>query len=90
MKLSVYDNGKKMKKVCVCGKAFESDCVNAKYCSEGCKLIGRKKANDSKTKRRRTVREARKEEKNQELVDVAVAARKAGMSYGQYVQKLRM
>lgn len=76
----------KVIKICpVCGKRFEA-CSNRKmycgyYCKEKAKLI---RYHDNKTESEvKSVYNP-----NQELVDMAIAARKAGMSYGQYAGKL--
>lgn len=79
------------RKCVVCGNKFTATRPNSKYCSDECRDEGRRKltkAND-KAKRERE-REARKARKNSQksLVEIAVAAKKAGMNYGEYVARM--
>ena len=78
----------RMTKICpVCGKRFETDSKVKIYCSHECKdkahLI---KYHENKNKTELEVKSVYNP--NQELVNMAIAARKAGMSYGQYAGKL--
>ena len=69
-----------------------------KYCSDKCSDIASKekeaswkrKAREAERKEKEAVNRKRtvKAEKKLSLVDIAVAARKAGMSYGQYVGRM--
>ena len=69
-----------MQKKCKhCGKEFNSSKVNKLYCSDECK----KKSRKNMSRKRKGRKYAGKP--NAAVIDVAVKARKAGMSYGQYV-----
>lgn len=85
------------KKVCpVCGKVFQKDKYRAakKYCSQECRdsaQLESKRNYDRKNYAtiydRRKTRKNKKKFNNQSIVDITVAARKEGMTYGQYVAK---
>ena len=69
---------KKIDKVCrTCGKAFVATCHNKAYCSQECLV-------DARRERERLQRMKHKKQSSS-LIDIAVEARKHGMSYGQYV-----
>lgn len=75
----------------ICGKLFVARTVNGKYCSEECQTEGlrrrtRNNWRDNEAKKKEIRKSKKKRQK--ELVDIAVEARKAGMSYGQYVAKM--
>ena len=76
------------RKCVICGKSFGSERYNAKYCSETCKDKGRQaitKENERIKRERATkARKARKNSQKQ-LINISAEAKKAGMSYGQYV-----
>lgn len=61
----------------VCGKEFITTCHNKAYCSEECSVDG-KRADDR-------MRRLKRKKKSNSLVEIAVEARKHGMTYGQYV-----
>lgn len=75
----------------ICGKTFIAGKYNAKYCSVECQDEGRR--NHDK-KNRKAGQERKKEERKSKkkrqkaLVDIAVEAKKAGMTYGQYVARM--
>ncbi len=82
-----------VKKCAVCGSPVTTQKTGAKYCGEKCKL----KANKAQAKERRMVakilaKEKAEQEANAErppgIADIAKMARRAGMSYGQYVLKM--
>lgn len=85
------------RKCLICGKSLEGT-NRRKYCSDKCSDKASKKNEKSwKKKEREEERNKKKEqeqrrrakpEKKKSLVNVAMAARKAGMSYGQYVGKM--
>lgn len=81
------------KKCAICGTFFIAQRSNAKYCSELCALNGREEV---RKKRERAAAERKKEEtkkkkvKRETIAEVAVAARAAGLTYGQYVAKRMM
>ena len=54
----------------ICGKNFQSEVRNAKYCSDECK---------------KTKYNEKPKEKKLSVAELAVKAKQAGMSYGQYV-----
>ena len=69
-----------------CGKPFETQQIATKYCSKECARDGRL---DMKRKRERELRQMEKAKSNT-LVDIAVEARNAGMTYGQYVAAMKL
>lgn len=76
-----------------CGQEFVPTRGQQKYCGKGCYTKEQRKRNREYMKKYNANQKAgKKKEKpkqkpNQELVDVAAEARKAGMSYGQYVSQ---
>ena len=82
----------KLKKFnCVlCGKKFEAKSHYAKYCPDCSKMLNGRNANDLiKRKKKKKIDTENGEfiAKNDTINDIAVAAYKAGMSYGNYVAK---
>lgn len=72
-----------MQKKCkYCGKEFNSTKNDRRYCSDEC----RKKSQLEMSKKRRKGAHIKKP--NAAVVDIAVKAREAGMTYGQYVAKM--
>lgn len=85
----VIKERKAHKAVCdVCGKEFEAN-GPAKYCCESCRNIGGKIRKTIREQEKASKKEKKKIKKQQqaELSIAARKARKAGMSYGQYVAK---
>jgi hypothetical protein len=77
----------KIRACAVCGNIFIPKKANSKYCGEKC--AG--KAYSEKYKRCKKKRKAEQEkrmEAQRSITDIAVAARQAGMTYGQYVVKM--
>lgn len=81
----------------VCGKEFEPQNSNQKYCSHDCRL--QVKIQDAADRRKTFWQEVKDEnekikKKNyrkkpkQTVIDVAVLARQHGMTYGQYVAQM--
>lgn len=72
----------------ICGTEFETNKHTRKYCSQECLKIVCRRRDDE---RRRKIREHKKElllgKQNNGIVHMAVEARKAGLSYGQYVAR---
>lgn len=80
---------KQHKAVCdVCGKEFEAS-GPAKYCCDTCRNTGSKMRKTIREQGKASKKEKKKIKKQQqaELSIAAMKARKAGMSYGQYVAK---
>lgn len=71
----------------MCGKSFVATRRNAKYCGEICLLAGRA-ALARKYSENAKDRKAMRKKQRQSITDIAVAARHAGMTYGQYVAKM--
>ena len=71
----------------ICGKLFVAKNGNAKYCSKKCSDAG---AMENYYKKKASKEQAAKKQRKKPLsiTEIAVAARKAGMSYGQYVAKM--
>lgn len=78
----------KVTKQCtICGASYETTNIHAKYCSDVC----RKKASKEMHRRSRAKQKEeleRKKNMQQNIIDIAVLARQAGMTYGQYVAKM--
>lgn len=72
----------------VCGNEFIATRANAKYCSEECLAEGlrmRTRRNEREKAERKREERKRRKESQKAIIDIAVEAKKAGMSYGQYV-----
>ena len=68
----------------VCGEIFYSNRDRAKYCSISCANKGRKKSTDLKKEEK--IKEAVSRENNMKSIkEIAVHAKNAGISYGEYV-----
>lgn len=66
----------------VCGKKFQPVARTQIYCSKVCA-----KKRDRELRRERELAQREEKKKSNALIDIAVAARREGMSYGQYVAK---
>lgn len=87
--------GKTFKKFClICKKEYEANSSNQKYCGKECAAIAmREQAKINKPRNQKAMRERKKAEKraakiqgsHDSLVNAAVEARSAGMTYGQYM-----
>lgn len=64
-----------------CGKKYITKSHKSKYCGAECKKKSAKKNNKKK-------KVVRKNNTNRELMDYAAEARKAGISYGEYVARM--
>lgn len=72
-----------------CGKEFDAYRDNARYCCiEHRRLAYRKRYKNKKYTVEDTEPKKKYPVKNNKLVNVAIEARKAGMTYGQYVGML--
>lgn len=67
----------------VCGKMYVAIRANQRYCGSECRYIGLQRLEAEKRASKR-----KKKKKKASIVDVAVDAKKAGMSYGEYVAKM--
>ena len=80
-------------KCCICGKEFEKSVANSKYCSDECRKVGLsnnvKNFHERKMQQELEQRKKRKRQKNNrdKITEIAIAARKEGLTYGQYVAK---
>lgn len=79
---------KEVKKCVICRKLFIAEKVNVKCCSKECGHINQMNMSREYHKREREAAAPGKKSKKNSLTDVAVAARNAGMTYGQYVAKM--
>lgn len=82
---------KEVRKCVVCSKAFVATRENTICCSEPCKKKRRLQvaAQQRKIAAQKSERAKEKKEKKQRsITDIAVAARHAGMTYGQYVARM--
>lgn len=83
----------KYKKICAtCGKEFGTWSNNQRYCCEECKRYSRVKnveAYKEKQEKKKLKYEAEQKKKHA-VIDIAVEARKAGMSYGKYVAMMKL
>ena len=82
---------KEYKKVCtICGKEFIAHNKATKMCSDACrsireKQLGKIREEKHKKEAEKARKKKKKKKKGNPLVDMAVQARKHGMTYGQYV-----
>lgn len=72
----------------ICGKLFVSKNGNAKYCSSKCREVGAKIIYQQKNHSLQEQEAKKQRKKSLSITEIAVAARKAGMTYGQYVAKM--
>lgn len=82
-----------VRKCTICGAKYTTTRPNAKYCGEECMEIGLKKRqikNDALKAQRKAMELKLKSDRKNAIVNIAVEAKKAGMSYGQYVAKMRL
>ena len=70
----------------ICGKEFIAHTARKTLCSEECRRENRLRIATEHNKKMKEIRRNAKKEKEQRktIVDIAVMARQAGMSYGQY------
>lgn len=75
-----------------CGKEFEAKDSRQKYCSNECyRIASKRRARESYKKPEHKQHEMpviKKESANNALVEMAIRAREAGMTYGKYVAML--
>lgn len=74
----------------VCGKRFMAKRIDQVYCGANCRKIAFKKyrkewGEETRARERELKAEKMKKPKINSVAEIAVEARKAGMSYGQYV-----
>lgn len=75
------------KRCTICGQPYVTTNINAKYCSDDCRKAGTREINRQARAEQREKEEKRKNSQ-QCIIDIAVLARQAGMTYGQYVSKM--
>ena len=68
----------------VCNKDFWTITKTKKYCSDECKKVAVAR-NSKRWREGITQKKSKPKKPNQDLIDIATAAREAGMTYGQYV-----
>lgn len=88
---------KEIGKCAICGSEFEKFRENHLCCSEKCRKVmesrksGERMREYKKRKKEKEIREAvkitKKGENHRAIADIAIAARKEGLTYGQYVAK---
>ena len=75
----------------ICGKTFIASKANIKYCCDKCRYeaisIKNIEIRKSKSENKKASRK-KKKDNQQAIIDIAVEAKKAGMSYGQYVARM--
>lgn len=82
-------NGQVIEKVCkICAKEFIAKCKTTKCCSKECKIENAKINQKLWVDRQKQLKAKKKKEKKLTVTDLAVKARKLGMSYGQYTAML--
>lgn len=76
-------------KCVICGRLFTTSHSRQRTCSEECKKELHRRNVESYQQKQLEESKARvtSYESQQELIDIAVLAKQAGMSYGQYVAK---
>lgn len=87
MELTRDADGTFHKECAICKTPFKSSAIHAKYCSRKC--INTAAAIRNAQKRRRIAEEKKQREKNRPMTihEIGLAARKEGLTYGQYVSK---
>lgn len=80
---------KEVRKCAVCGNYFVATRINAECCSDDCKHTRRLKLEkELREQNKSEVRSKPRKRNKNSITDIAVEARKAGMTYGQYVAKM--
>ena len=74
----------------ICGKEFIAHTARRKLCSDECKRENNIINATEHNKKIKEIKENAKKEQRETIVDIAVRARKAGMTYGQYTSMLMM
>jgi hypothetical protein len=78
---------KEVRKCIICNGYYVTTIQNAKYCSSVCRKKGEKEiAKQRKIKKKEQIENSKNMQ--QSIIDIAVLARQAGMTYGQYVAKM--
>lgn len=81
------------RKCAICSRRYTTTRANKKYCSTKCADIGEKRAakkNSTKQESKKVIAQKKREERRKAIIDIAVEAKKHGMSYGQYVAKMEL
>ena len=71
----------------VCGNLYVATRTDSKTCSKVCSR-GWNKINSKRANQRASEQRRKEKQKKMMVNDIAVEARKAGMTYGQYVAKM--
>ncbi len=75
-------------KICErCGKTFTPRGTVDKYCSDDCRYAVQKERSRTYNRNYKAKKKAPKPEQKRSIGEIALAAKKAGMSYGEYVAK---
>ena len=81
-KITVSSSQFVYKKTCkICGNEYETAAHNQKYCGDECRAA-------QKTKNYMPMKMSAYKKRAKDLNDIATEARKAGMTYGQYVAQM--
>lgn len=88
---------KKIKKCDICSKEYLATSERRRYCSDPCrKEANRRNIRERNRQRAEKAKESvlievpEKKKKEMSLTEMAAAARKAGMTYGQYMAKMEL
>ena len=76
---------REVRKCVVCDKAYIATRANAKTCSTECSKLWNRFQSNEYNKMLKEKRAQEKKNKKKTVTDIAVEARNAGMTYGQYV-----
>ena len=74
----------------VCGKEFMPQSHLSKCCSDECKIENNKLNSRKKYAEMQSIKKSNNKSKKLTVTEIAVLARKAGMTYGQYVAKMNI
>lgn len=74
----------------ICGKEFTTKIFSTKCCSEECKKINTRINCGTWNEKKRVAKPEETKEKKLTLTEIAVMAKEAGMSYGQYSAMLAL
>ena len=70
----------------ICGKVFTACSTRHKYCGDDCRKVATKTWERERCRREKEARE-RKKKNARTIGEISAAAKKAGMTYGEYVAK---
>lgn len=86
---------KEIRKCAICGREFMAKNGKSKYCGKSCRVEGNRiiarehqRQYSKENKLPKVIEKREKSKSRMTIPEIVAAARKAGMSYGQYVEKM--